>query len=245
MDEVEFTSAGHRVRRNDRLRARENGRAVVLDQRAKACGLLPVGMAEGGWDVMRGEVDGHKVATLIGPGLCGKTNLCGWCAGPIRQERAVEIDALAARFLAAGGTLWLVTATTSPVDGEDPLQARERITETYRAWSSGGARARWNERYGLVASHRTLEVMVTPAPLRAHWHTHALLFLGAMSSADDARALIELRRLWIDAAEERGAAVHWKHGFDVVPVALQPDGTIGGVGAYGPSPWARRRAAGT
>lgn len=232
--EADWTVAGHRARRSERFALREAGRRVVLDQRVKCCGLLPTRSPDGGWTVLRAEVELEQVCQVVGPGLCGKVNLCGWCAGPIRQKRADEIDQALAGFLGAGrgGVVWLVTCTTSPVEGESMDDALARMTATYKAWSEGGARARWNSRYQLVASHRTLEVTVTPATLRAHWHQHTLLWLGDVTAESEALALVELRRLWIDAAEAHGASVHWRHGFDVVPVVLNEDGTTSGVGSY-------------
>ena len=230
----DWTVAGHRARRSERFALREAGRAVVLDQRVKSCGLLPTRSTDGGWTVLRAEVEGEQVAQVHGPGLCGNVRLCGWCGGPIRKKRGEEIEDAVVSFLGArrGGSVWLVTSTTGPVDGEDMAASKARMVETYQAWSDGGRRARWNARFGLVFSHRTLEETITPETRRCHWHFHTLLWMDGLTPENEAVALIELRRMWIDAAEARGAAVNWKHGFDVLPIQLNEDGSTSGVGSY-------------
>lgn len=143
------------------------------------------------------------VGHFAGVQLCGSIHNCPVCSPRIRQQRAVEIDAAAATWIAAGGSVMLLTLTMPHDYGDKLSDVLGTVRDSFGAMVSGRA---WQaDKAGFGIQHYIVAHDATVGPSGWHPHLHTLLFGDA--PLDDAAVLALGDRLhgrWSNAVTKRG-----------------------------------------
>jgi hypothetical protein len=146
---------------------------------------------------------------------CASVHACPVCAAKIRQQRAVEIEALLDRHSDVGGGAELVTFTVPHHFGQPLAELLAALQVAWDALTKNRAGRQIKARYGFVGFVRALEV--THGPNGWHPHLHVLWLTERPITVDERQALtVELYRAWKVAAVAVGlAAPSRRHGVDV------------------------------
>lgn len=143
---------------------------------------------------------------------CGKIWTCPTCSARIRARRQVELQAVAAAHVAAGGTLGMITLT---IRHKKTMTIAETLDAVTESWKLVTNRSAWRSLRANCAGYvRALEI--THGLNGWHPHLHVLLFLKPCFSDVEASVTSEaLFTSWSEgAAQALGIAPTIERGFD-------------------------------
>lgn len=181
-------------------------------RRVRRCGEPIQGEVEVGVFAHR---DGALVAHVLGVGRCGSPWSCAWCAPPVREAKATDIDEGASEALARGWTVLFVTCTV-PHHWGDRLDASfSLVRKAHRATRSGRRWQRLRRGLGYAGGIRAWEVTHG----RNGWHPHShelVMFDRALSDAEVAQVRGHYLATYGPVVEGGGRGrLHEQHGIDV------------------------------
>lgn len=141
-------------------------------KRLAGCGRWLNGTANGEVIIRK---TGDGVSHYSGLQSCGSVWSCPACAAKIRQERADELEAGIAAWIAQGGGVEFVTLTVPHRMGDE---LRPTFSLVLDGWRKGLLGGRWGQewRRAMGVSHWVRTVEVTHGAHGWHPHIHALLF---------------------------------------------------------------------
>jgi Replication protein len=170
-------------RRASRLKLRrEWHKRIVGKNRLKACGQ-PGRREDGSVTVKVSVASGERSAGIGGLYSCGSGWTCPVCSHTIAVQRAKELNEVLAHYVAAGGTVALVTLT---MRHNRSMALADSYAGVMRAWSkvtSGGAWQADRKALGLVGVVRATEITDSFAN-GWHPHIHAVLVFEDRVSAE-------------------------------------------------------------
>lgn len=178
-------------------------------------------------------------AHVTGVKRCASPWSCPVCAPTIAERRAQEIDGAVSRWIAGGGSVWMVTATLSHQHGDDLAALLDTLQEAWsRTW-------RWEAPYvsrrdGRITNRyrvrpawyggqiRTVEI--THGFNGFHPHIHSLVFVPAGFKGNQAGWLMAQRHRWAESVAKFGGTTDvTKHsrlrsiGWQLAPVTTSGD----------------------
>jgi hypothetical protein len=135
------------------------------------------------------------VCHYSGLASCGSIWACPVCAAKIRNTRAEEISAAAARWDRAGNSVYMVTLTAPHDLGMKLAALLPVIADGFRSVISGRAWLRVKARAHVVGTIRSVEI--THGQNGWHPHLHVLVFIEGDPGADGLAALdLHVRSRW-------------------------------------------------
>ena len=237
------------ARRSGGRRDRFEARYLLWDEstlpRLRKCGRVAVD--DGGVAVRATGTGAERVAGFSGVSTCSSVWACPVCAAKVAAHRRLEIDAALGAWHAREGRVGLLTLTMRHhkhhrlADLWDALgKAWQRVTGG-RQWKADqlahGTELPRLVKTGARAGQTVLEhrvpviraVEVTHGRNGWHVHIHALLFLRAGISEEDAAALGDRAfARWHDSLIGSGLpAPTWKHGLDCRRLNGDPSAALG------------------
>lgn len=164
-------------------------------ERVRKCGRVPMG------DV---AITGNGgVAHYAGLTTCGSIWACPVCSAKIRNSRASEISAAAARWDLAANSVYMVTFTAPHDMGMKLSALLPVIADSFRAVISGRPWLRLKKSAGIVGTIRSAEV--THGANGWHPHLHVLVFIEGDPGAGGLAAMIlHFREKWKRAIVKAG-----------------------------------------
>jgi hypothetical protein len=167
-------------------------------ERVRKCGRVPLG------DVA--ITDNGGVAHYSGLETCGSIWACPCCSAKIRNTRAEQISAAAARWDLAGNSVYMVTFT-APHDMGMPLgPLMQVIADSFRAVIGGRAWLRVKKRAGIAGTIRAVEV--THGANGWHPHLHVLVLTESDPGAEGLAVMVlHFREKWQRAIVKAGYRV--------------------------------------
>jgi len=182
-------------RRHKRHAQREVQWGVSSIERVRKCGRVALG------DVA--IIGNAGIAHYAGLTTCGSIWACPVCSAKIRNHRAEEISAAAARWDLAGNSVYMVTLTAPHDMGMKLGQLLPVIADSFRAVISGRAWLRVKKQAGITGTIRSVEI--THGANGWHPHLHVLVFTAADPGADGLAAMVlHFREKWRRAIVKAG-----------------------------------------
>jgi hypothetical protein len=192
-----------RLARRRRYKLQENAMQLLPGHRVTSCGWRPTKGGQLGISCRDGQ---HFVS---GAAVCGSVWVCPVCAAKIALKRATELEEAVARWIAQGGTVWMLTLTINHTREDSLTSLLSRFTASMRGLWSGGWSERWRKAHGQVGTVRNIEV-TWGASNGWHPHCHAILFVSA--DADPCAAELDIKQRWQKVAARYGFGVSLRRG---------------------------------
>jgi hypothetical protein len=188
--------------RLSRRNARYGGREVLWREsrlkRVRKCGRVPV--AGDGYVALK---DNAGVCHYAGLATCGSIWACPVCSAKIRNARAEEISAAAARWDRAGNSVYMVTLTMPHDFGMKLAALLPVIADGFRSVISGRRWVKLRTQVRIVGTIRSVEV--THGINGWHPHLHVLVFTTGDPGADGlAQLAAHIRARWTAYIEGQG-----------------------------------------
>ena len=173
---------------------------------------------------------GGRQVTIKGAARCGDKS-CVICSTKISEGLAAEIEGVARRWLAAGGTVlhWSLALGWRP--DEDPVDRRKAHVAAIRSAFQGRkvtqlAQAAGGNVYRCTGTECTTEVLVDGTAL-LHAHLHGVMFVAVEDSkrAHDAvyRHLVEHVLI---PEHQAGRPINWQHALSVETIERDSDDVL-------------------
>jgi hypothetical protein len=180
-------------------------------ERVRKCGRVTHGGA-GGDVVTKLRED---VAHFSGLTSCGSIWACPVCNPKIRNGRAIEISAAAARWDKRGNTVAMLTLTFPHDMGMRLAALMPLLADGFRSLIRGRPWRRLRDDLGIVGTIRAVEV--THGGSGWHPHAHVLIFMhGELDAAGIAALLLYVRPRWARWITSQGYRLpHDTHGADI------------------------------
>lgn len=195
-----------RATRSSRFRLREALREVSTLRRVIRCGLLRIdGKTEPEVRCKTDEKTGSRVAHFTRLQLCGSIWVCPVCGPHIRQERALDVDAACARWIAryGVGAVMLLTLTLPHDFGEPLADLLATVKAAFASLTSGRGWQDDKAAFRLMYYVRAHDCTVGPNGWHPHLHI-VLLALRPLTNDELAALTTRLHLRWADAVEKRG-----------------------------------------
>jgi hypothetical protein len=186
------------TRRNARYGAREVLWRESRLERVRKCGRVPTGVED------YVAVKAHQgVCHYAGLQSCGSIWACPVCSAKIRNARAEEISAAAARWDLAGNSVYMVTLTMPHDFGMKLADLLPVIADGFRSVISGRAWLVMKDACRIKGTIRSVEV--THGLNGWHPHLHVLVFIEGDPGADGlAQLAAHIRAVWTAHIERQG-----------------------------------------